>query len=151
MQILMSFTKFSRSLINFYASNMTNTSNEHNGHCFCKYLQHTSWLIGKDCDVGRDWGQEEEGTTEDEMAGWQHRLDGHEFEWPAGIGDGQRGLACCNSWGRKELDTAGRLNWTDKDEDMTLLNTVNSKKKKKKKPKNKFKNWPQSHSSEIKI
>ena len=55
-----------------------------------------SWLIGKDPDAGRDWGQEEKGTTEDEIAGWHHRLDGHEFE---GVGDGQGGLACCNSCG----------------------------------------------------
>ena len=55
-----------------------------------------SWLIGKDSDAGRDWGQEEKGTTEDEMAGWHHRLDGHEFEWSPGVGDGQGGLACCS-------------------------------------------------------
>ena len=48
--------------------------------------------------------------TEDEMAGWHHRLDGHEFEYIPGVCDGQGGLACCNSWGRKELDTAERLN-----------------------------------------
>ena len=70
-----------------------------------------SWLIGKDPDAGRDWGQEEKGTTEDEMAGWHHWLDGHEFEWTPGVGNGQGGLACCNSWGRKELDTSERLNW----------------------------------------
>ena len=57
-----------------------------------------SWLIGKDSDAGRDWGQEEKGTTEDEMAGWYHRLNGHEFEWTPGVGDGQGGLACCDSW-----------------------------------------------------
>ena len=60
-----------------------------------------SWLIGKDSDAGRDWGQEEKGTTEDEMAGWHHQLDGHEFEWTPRVGDGQGGLACCNSWGHK--------------------------------------------------
>ena len=59
-------------------------------------------LIGKDSDAGRDWGQEEKGTTEDEMAGWHHRLDGHEFGWTPGVGDGQGGLACCDSWGLKE-------------------------------------------------
>ena len=53
-----------------------------------------SWLIGKDSDAGRDWGQEEKGITEDEMAGWHHGLDGHEFEWTPGAGDGQGGLAC---------------------------------------------------------
>ena len=72
-----------------------------------------SWLIGKDSDAWRDWGQEEKGTTEDEMVGWHHRLNGHEFEWTPGVGDGQGGLACCNSWGRKESDTTERLNWTE--------------------------------------
>ena len=71
-----------------------------------------SWLIGKDSDAGRDWGQEEKGMTEDEMAGWHHQLDGHEFGWTPGVRDGQEGLACCNSWGRKELDMTERLNWT---------------------------------------
>ena len=72
-----------------------------------------SWRIGKDSDAGRDWGQEEKGTTEDEMAGWHHQLDGCEFEWTLGVGDGQGGLACCDSWSRKELDTTERLNWTE--------------------------------------
>ena len=69
-----------------------------------------SWLIGKDSDAWRDWGQEEKGTTEDKMAGWHHRLNGHEFEWTPGVGDGQGGLACCDSWGRKESTW---LNWTE--------------------------------------
>ena len=72
-----------------------------------------SWLIGEDSDAGRDWGQEEKGTTEDVMAGWHHGLDGRESGWTPGVGDGQGGLACCDSWGRKELDTTERLNWTD--------------------------------------
>ena len=72
-----------------------------------------SWLIGKDPDSGRDWGQEEKGTTEDEMAGRHHWLDGHVFEWNPGVGDGQRGLACCDSWGCKESDMTKRLNWTE--------------------------------------
>ena len=72
-----------------------------------------SWLIGKDPDAGRNWRQEEKGTTEDEMAGWHHWLDGRESEWTLGDGDGQGGLACCDSWGRKELDTTERLNWTE--------------------------------------
>ena len=76
-----------------------------------------SWLTGKDPDAGRDWGQEEKGTTEDEMAGWHHRLNGHESEQILRVGDGQGGLACCYSWGRKELDTTERLNWTE----LTLL------------------------------
>ena len=73
-----------------------------------------NWLIGKDSDAGRDWGQEEKGTTEDEMAGWHHRLDRHEFEWTPGVGNGQGGLACCNSWGHKESDTIEWLNWTER-------------------------------------
>ena len=72
-----------------------------------------SWLIGKDPDSGKDWGQEEKGTTEDEMAGWHHRLSGHGFGWTLGVGDGQGGLACCRSWGRKESDTTEQQNWTD--------------------------------------
>ena len=71
-----------------------------------------SWLIGKDPDAGRDWGQEEKGTTEDEMVRWHHQLDGRELEWTLGDGDGQGGLACCDSWGRKESDTTERLKWT---------------------------------------
>ena len=72
-----------------------------------------SWLIGKDSDAGRDCRQEEKGTTEDEMAGWHHWLNGCESEWTLGAGDGQGGLACCDSWGHKELDTTERLNWTE--------------------------------------
>ena len=72
-----------------------------------------NWLIGKDSDARRDWGQEEKGTTEDEMAGWNHLLNEHEFVWTQGAGDGQGGLACCNSWGWKESDTTERLNWTE--------------------------------------
>ena len=72
-----------------------------------------TWLIGKDPDAGRDWGQEEKGTTEDEIAGWHHRLDAHEFRWTPGAGDGQGGLTHCSSWGRKESDMtwATELNW----------------------------------------
>ena len=72
-----------------------------------------SWLIGKGSDAGRDWGQEEKGMTEDEMAGGHHWLDGHESEWTPGVGDGQGGLACCDSWGRRESDTTEQLNWTE--------------------------------------
>ena len=72
-----------------------------------------SWLTGKDSDAGRDWGQEEKGTTEDEMAGWHHQLDGREFEWTPGVGDRQGGLACCDSWGHKQSDTTEQLNWTE--------------------------------------
>ena len=72
-----------------------------------------SWLIGKDSDAGRDWGQEEKGMTEDEMAGWHHWLDGCESEWTPGVGDGHGGLARCDSWGHKELDTTEWLIWSD--------------------------------------
>ena len=78
------------------------------------WLPHVkSWLIGKDCGAGRDWGQEEKGMTEDEMAGWHHWLDGHESGWTPGVVDGQGGLVCCDSWGRKESDTTEWLNWTE--------------------------------------
>ena len=73
-----------------------------------------SWLIGKDSDAGRDWGQEEKGTTEDEIAGWHQQLDGHEFGWTPGVSEGQGSLACCDSWGHKESDTTEQLNWTEK-------------------------------------
>ena len=76
--------------------------------------RHTkSWLTAKDPDAGRDWRQEEKGTTEDEMSGWHHPLHGHEFEWTPGVGDGQGGLACCDSWGCKESDMTEPLNWTE--------------------------------------
>ena len=73
-------------------------------------LHAKSWLIGKDSDTGRDWGQEEKGTTEDEMAGWHHQLDGHEFEQAPGVGDEQGSLACCSPWGLKESETTEQLN-----------------------------------------
>ena len=74
-----------------------------------------SWLIGKDPDAGRDWRQEEKGTTEDEIAGWHHWCNGHEFEQTPGVCGGQGGLACCNSWGRKESrhNWMTELNWTE--------------------------------------
>ena len=72
-----------------------------------------SWLIWKDPDTGKDWGQEEKGMTEDEMAGWHHWVNGPGFGCTPGVGDGQGGLACCSSWGRKESDTIERLNWTE--------------------------------------
>ena len=72
-----------------------------------------SWLIGKDSDAGRDWGQEEKRMSEDEMAGWHYWLDGCESEWTLGVGDGQGGLACCDSWGCKESDTTEQLIWSD--------------------------------------
>ena len=72
-----------------------------------------SWLIGKDSDTERYWGQKEKGTTEDEISGWHHQLDGCEFEWTPRDGDGQGGLAFCVSWGSKESDTTEKLNWTE--------------------------------------
>ena len=72
-----------------------------------------SWLIEKDSDARRDWGQEEKGKIEDEIAGWHHWLDGRESGWTLGVGDGQGRLACCDSCGRKESDTTKRLNWTE--------------------------------------
>ena len=67
-------------------------------------------LIGKDPDAGKDGGQEEKGTTEDEMVGWHHQVNGRESEQTPGVGDGQGGLACCSPWGRKESDSTERLN-----------------------------------------
>ena len=95
---------------------------------------HLMWRtdsFGKDPDAGKDWRQEEKGMTEDEMAGWHHRLNGHEFEWAPGVGDGQGGLVCCSAWGHKEstihkellrrvensqkelLSSTEQLNWTE--------------------------------------
>ena len=72
-----------------------------------------SWLLWKDPDAGKDWGQKEKGMTENEIVGWHHRLNGHGFGWTLVIGDGQGGLACCGPWGRKESDTTERLNRTE--------------------------------------
>ena len=72
-----------------------------------------SWLIWEDPVAGKDWEKEEKGTTEDEMVGWHHWLNGHGFVWTPGVGDGQGGLVCCGSWGCKELDTTEQLNWTE--------------------------------------
>ena len=75
-------------------------------------LDAKNWLIWKDPDAGKDWRQEK-GKTEGEVVGWHHWLDGHESEWTPGVGDEQGGLACCDSWGRKESDTTEWLNWTE--------------------------------------
>ena len=72
-----------------------------------------NWLIGKDPDAGKDWRQEEKGTTEDETVGWYHWLDGHEFEQAPGVGDGQGSLACCSPWGLKQSDMTEQLNWME--------------------------------------
>ena len=79
-----------------------------------------NWLLGKDSDAGRDWGQEK-GTTEDEMVGWHHRLNGHEFGWTPAIGDEQGGLACCDLWGLKESGMTEQLNWTEHKIDPTII------------------------------
>ena len=83
-------------------------------------LQYFGYLMGRieSCEktlmLGKkDWGQEEKGTTEDEMIGWYHRLNGHGFGWTLGVGDGQGGLACCSPYSRKESDMAEWLNWTE--------------------------------------
>ena len=81
-----------------------------------QYFGHLMWRVapfGKDSDAGGKWGQEEKETTRDEMAGWHHQLDGHEFDWTSGVGDGQGSLACCNSWSHKESDMTEQLNWTE--------------------------------------
>ena len=81
------------------------------------------WLIWKDPDAGKDWGQEEKGTTENKMVGWHHQINGHGFGWTPGVGDGEGGLACCGSWCRKELDMTERLNWTEMThQDMIICN-----------------------------
>ena len=72
-----------------------------------------NWLTGKDPDAGKDWRQEEKGTTEDEMVRWHYRVSGYEFEQALGVGDGQGSLTCCSPWGCKELDNTEPLNWTD--------------------------------------
>ena len=73
-----------------------------------------SWLTGKDPDAGKDWGQEEKGVTNDEMAGWHHCLNGHGFEQAPGVGDGQGGLARCSPWDHKESDMTEWLNNNNK-------------------------------------
>ena len=77
------------------------------------YLMRRTDFIWKDPDAGKDWRQEEKGTTEDEMVGWHHWLNGHEFGWTPGVGDGQGGLVCYRPWGRRELDTTEQQNWTE--------------------------------------
>ena len=72
-----------------------------------------NWLIWKDPDAGKDWRCEEKETTEDEMVGWHHQLNGYKFEETPGVGDGQGGLACCSPRGGKESDMTERLNWTE--------------------------------------
>ena len=82
------------------------------------------WLIWKDPDAGKDWGQEEKGTTEDEMFGWHHQLNGYGFGWTPGVGDGQGGLVCCSSSGRKESDTTEWLNWAELNTNVSSLSSL---------------------------
>ena len=84
-----------------------------------------SCFIWKDPDAGKDWGQEEKETTEDDMIGSHHRLSGHGFGWTPGVGDGQGGLACCSSWGRKKSDMTEQLNWTELKKPDTLQANIN--------------------------
>ena len=72
-----------------------------------------NWLIGKDPDAGKDWRQEEKGTTEADKIGWHHWLNGHEFEQALGVSDRRGSLECCGPWGHKESNTAEWLNWTE--------------------------------------
>ena len=80
-----------------------------------QYFGHLMWRVDslEKTDAGRDWGQEEKGTAEDEMVGWHHWLNGHGFGWTPGVGDGQGGLVCCNSWGHKGSDMTEQLNWNE--------------------------------------
>ena len=79
-----------------------------------QYFGAKNWLIWKDPDAGKDWGQEEKGTTEGEMVGWHHQLNGHGFGWTPAVGDGQRGLECCSPWSRRvRHDWVTELNWTE--------------------------------------
>ena len=82
-----------------------------------------SWFIWKDPDAGKDW-RREKGTTEDEMVGWHHQLDGREFEWIPGDSDGQEALVCCDSWGHTESGMTEWLNWTELIQKMRLIDTT---------------------------
>ena len=83
-----------------------------------------SWLVWKDPDAGKDWGEQEKGMTEDEMVGWHHRLNGHGFGWTLGVGDGQGSLVYCSSWGCKESDMSEQLNWTEYPQDPSIFSQL---------------------------
>ena len=87
-------------------------------------LQYFGHLMQRADSFGKDWGQEEKGTTEDKMVGWHHQLNGHGFEWTPGVGDGQGGLVYYGSWGHKESDTNERLNWTALDRAHLLISCL---------------------------
>ena len=99
----------------WWSLQIINASSEKRKPCYTvgENVNWKSWVIWKDPDAGKDWGQEEKGMTEDEMVAWHHWLDGHGFGWTPGVGAGQGGLACCGSWGCKELDTTEQLNWAE--------------------------------------
>jgi len=80
-----------------------------------------NWLIGKDPIAGKDWRRKEKGTSEDEMVGWHHQLNGHDFEQAAGVGDGQGSLVCCSPWCRKDSVATEQLNWTDLESSWSLF------------------------------
>ena len=92
-----------------------------------------SWLIGKDPDAGRDWGQEEKVTTEGKMVGCHYRLNGYGFGWTPGVRDGQGGLVCCSSWCREESDMTEWLNWTEPQTDHSGLTKLSNVRKEFKK------------------
>ena len=96
---------------------------QYSGHLMAK-----NWLTGKDPDAGKGWRQEEKGMTEDEMVGWHHWLNGHEFEQALGVGDGQGSLVCCSPWGHKESDTTEWLKLTNVKEYWKLLQNLKHKK-----------------------
>ena len=86
-----------------------------------------NWHTGKDPDAGEDWGQEEKGATENEMVGWHHWVNGHEFEQTLGVNEGQGSLVCCSSWGHKESDTTEWLNWAFKKDSKTRLVNIDGR------------------------
>ena len=79
-----------------------------------KNLMQRTDSLEKNPDAGKNWRQEKKGKTEDEMVGWHHQIDGHEFEQAPGVGDGQGSLVCCSPWGCKESDTTEQLNWIER-------------------------------------
>ena len=91
----------------FNVITMVLTRGSWDGQC-----QRINAMMEEEVHLGKDWGQEEKGMMADKMVGWHHQLNGHGFGWTPGVGDGQGSLACCGSWGRKELDMTVRLNWT---------------------------------------
>ena len=90
-------------------------------------LEVKNWLIGKDPDAGKDPRREEKGTTENEMVGWHHQLNGREVEWASGVGDGQGNMVCCIPWDCKALDTTKWLNWTELNIYTTMCKTASGK------------------------